>query len=1408
MHPFFSRTSAKITVGACQNKRPTLPTDALCTSARSRIRAAMFGRDAPRRSARLSPPGAGAPSGASVAKGDIAPVAKEPDFRTPGKSLANRAPWRSPGAALRDRDRENNYVSARKKAVRKLSARSPATAAMASGANRNGRPRFTPAEMRTPSVTPSKNLVDDHDDRDDETKTTETESRQERTPLADLASVPVTTVLLTPPSTRSRSRAAEADDARAAAASEADAKAAMPPPPPKPRVSPLANVTTNPFLPDDEATMKVPALAPYNAAFEALQMGTAAASTSDDPNDEPNDDRDDDDDEPEELAGQRDASSPSASPALSLFAPTEVGDDSVLIADADADGSIFGGDRSMNLENGDDDLPTPTTTSAFDAALDIAAATVAIPAFSADAPGETTGSRRASKTPSRDILDQSPKSPKSPPPLAEDGGISANEISTGFLGPAALVAAGSTLKEMLAEAAGQLAVPDDDAEEDPELDPTLGQPAAGTDAASSPRAFGGHSEEGGRVPAGAVLDAIAHPQDRPVSESAAVSAPSPIAALSPPTLEPAAPTREEVDAFAEKAFDESPLRQQQPAATPSPVRRSPRLAAMRTASFTPASPAVVELDAAPTAAERRAAELQALVERQAMELLEQREALERQQMMMRSEASRQAAQLEAQREAMMNQKRQMENEARLAFQRAEVAAQEQARMRAEFQAQLEARRAEEDATRARLAAMASEAAAAKEEAARAARAAAEAAEVARRQPPAPSPFPLDAVKSVEDELRACREELRRRSAESAAVSQRMQTLQREETELFNRAAELQRRMLEMVIKGNPKISPAAAAALAQPLISSVSSGVTSGASAMPPPPPRMMDVDLSLARPGEVVDAIAAAAEMVLQPRQPTMPMVSMDSLAAAAAAATPSARAAPSLTPLAPMSAGVARAMEAAVAPSVVDEDGFIVMDYAANYGASMPVTDAARVGDVGNGVFMTPAMTPPGQPRALEMASAAADACPALVMTPSRDSASKRGGCVGTRPETAGIATRRHASQIVELRKEVVNLQFLGGHEGGTSAGMLMAASKDGAVRLFAPGSRRAAAMIRGPKQGLAAAVAAGTEAFIAAAGRDAHVARHDLATGRELGVLLPTMDGVQGPELTCIRGGGASGGPVVVAAGEGGDVFLWDVRAAPRVASRRSSLVGAAATPAMTMHVPGASRTLSLSLSDALGGGAHGTAPASLALVASNGGRVFDLRAPGRPARLAPAESGQRWVACAHAGRSDDVLTLSAQGDLATWRCAGGLGLVGGGATTGLNYRIAGPVLREVAAASGAGARAVLSTSAPVDGIDGVTALTTTGETGDGFRVFDASTGDVVAEWGGDGERTDVGVGAMTSGSTMMTAGVGGWRRSGRDDETRPSITAAGWGCGATDGSFGGSSFAVGTSDGVVRVYGPGA
>ena len=898
----------------------------------------MFGRDAPRRSARLSPPGAGAPSGASVAKGDIAPVAREPDYRTPGKSLAKRAPWRSPGAALRDRDRENNYVSARKKSVRKLSARSPATAAMASGAARNGRPRFTPAEMKTPSATHSKNQ--DADDEADEADAAMemTAEKKERTPLSELASVPVTTVLLTPPSTRSRLRAAKANAYNASAA-DAEAKAAMPPPPPK-HVSPLANVGVNPFL--EEATMVVPALAPYNAAFEALQMGTPANVTLNESHETMP--------EPEPMAPPT-----GASPALSLFAGvTEAADDSVLIEPEEHEGTSFlsrddvDEDRSMDLDDGD--VPTPTTTSAFDAALDIAAATVAIPAFTAHTPGEPIERQCASfKTPSRDILNPTPARMASP---LEDGEIAANEIGSGFLGAAALVAAGATLNEMIAEAETIPELEGPETFEDGEVE-TRTTIAHAASPGPSPMIPPASPLEEGEI---SLRDDFTSPAvDAPIS-AGAISADA-IAALSPPMPAVQSPMHTAVQAM--------------PA--PSPVRRSPRLSAMKTASFTPASPAVVVTDAAPTAAERRAAELQALVEQQALQLLEQREALERQQLKMRSEASRQAAQLEAQREALTNQKRQMENEARLAFQRAQNASEEQARMRAEFQAQLEMRRAEEDATRARLAAMATEAAAAKEEAARAAAAA----EAARRQPQvAPSPFPLSAVKGVEEELRATREELQRRAQESHAVSQRMQTLQREETELFNRAADLQRRMLELVIKGNPKISSAAAMELVQPLIPSAAMQDATHAAAMPPPPPKMMD--LSLARPGQVVDAIAAAADTAFKPnvesrRLSSHPMVSMDSLAAAV---TPGVAVKPT-TPLAPMSAGVMRAMEAAVAPSMVDEDGFIVMDYAAaGPGGTKTLEAVAKIGDEGGGVFMTPALTP--------LAARALEATPALVMTP----------------------------------------------------------------------------------------------------------------------------------------------------------------------------------------------------------------------------------------------------------------------------------------------------------------------------------------------------------------------------------------------------------------------------------------
>ena len=121
----------------------------------------MIGRTPTRRAGANSPPAAGAASGHNTGKSDIAPVATAPEFRTPGRlKSARKAPWRSPGAALRPGDEnalghrpKSAAKSAGKPHARKLDARSPATAASAK--TRAGKPKFTPANQGpTPTPTP------------------------------------------------------------------------------------------------------------------------------------------------------------------------------------------------------------------------------------------------------------------------------------------------------------------------------------------------------------------------------------------------------------------------------------------------------------------------------------------------------------------------------------------------------------------------------------------------------------------------------------------------------------------------------------------------------------------------------------------------------------------------------------------------------------------------------------------------------------------------------------------------------------------------------------------------------------------------------------------------------------------------------------------------------------------------------------------------------------------------------------------------------------------------------------------------------------------------------------------------------------------------------------------------------
>ena len=82
-----------------------------------------------------------------------------------------------------------------------------------------------------------------------------------------------------------------------------------------------------------------------------------------------------------------------------------------------------------------------------------------------------------------------------------------------------------------------------------------------------------------------------------------------------------------------------------------------------------------------------------------------------------------------------------------------------------------------------------------------------------------------------------------------------------------------------------------------------------------------------------------------------------------------------------------------------------------------------------------------------------------------------------------------------------------------------------------------------------------------------------------------------------------------------------------------------------------------------------------------------------------------------------------------------------------------------------------------------------LSASGDRGERVRAWDAETGDTVGEWGADGTAC---FGAAAGG---FGAGV-----------AHAPVTALCWGSGGEGERFGKTSFAVGTAEGVVRVYGP--
>ena len=1268
----------------------------------------MATRGAPRRSARNSPPIAGAPSNAGV-ETDIAPVAAAPSFRTPGKTPGSARPaWRGPGA------KENvgapaHHLSPRTGPTsRKLDARSPASAAMTPG--RSARPKFasrtpggsklgTPSRVvrgaypRPSSYTPGKNLPP-----------LSPAQNLPRSPMAELAHnentlvdvtsplgafVPATEARLTPPSARRRD-----GDAAAAAAAE--------------RRETMAPGSITPF-----SAAKV--LKERRSPRERGRMGTS------------HDDDDDDDDEPDEVDEEEVAEEPDDAtlmppppprtmamtmPEAEPLVDAPVKEDAKDEGEAPAAVAEWNSPAMAELTGGHDlglaprDLPTPTM------ALD--AATVALRAMEESWAEEEEEEAEDAAAPAAAAAApaEEEETSEAPPVEVEPAPAPAPEVDEVIVQEAAVVEDG-------ARAAAVAAAYVDTIEPAP-------APAA-ADAAASPLA----------APTPSTRSPLPHP---PTAAGAGVGAATPFNAK----------------------------RSQTPnGQTPQWARNSKAWHEQQATQLTNMMERVAHMTHEHS---HRAAEESYVVHQQTSMLQKKLEMQERE--------------LAAQREALEQQSWQMKLAADQARKQAEAAASEQFRMREELQRQMAAQQAaqrammkEEEETRRKLTEMAAAAVKAVTHGVSASGGASghgpagqpsgvPAAAPAPAPAPAPSgwaarvaasyqnapkpPAPVATTttsKALEDELLACRRAIQQKNAESDAVARRLRELQREESELALRAAELSRHLMRTTLEGEGNVPP-----LAPFDYASIMLRAPEGAS------------------PKSAVDAISRAAAY------------------AAGGGGGGGESGGGEFLPLTPVAAGggsvyTSSAAAAAAGGPAMDADGFIVMDmgYGVPENAAPPPAAGAEV------KVQAPAATAAATATVTATATAQdVAAAPALVPEPAE-----------APPATGAalVATYKRPIQTIELKKEVVALHFLGGAVDASDAAprMLMTATSDGCVRLFEAGARRAAGMVRGPKCGIVDAASAGTEAYLVPADAAEGIARVDLSNGRELGGLSCRGDGdddeTAARELSCVAAG-ERGSSIVVAAGEGGDVFVWDTRVGPRGSSRRS--VGGAArsnagcAPVMTLHVAGAARVSSLALGGY--GDVAGAAPASVAVVASNGAKVFDLRNGGsgssRPTRLQSREPGTRWCGVAKTS-GGEFATLSTTGDVTAWRQSGA-----GYAPVRTMRNVAGVTENTNSHSSNASFAPAFATSA------GSLAVAANGDVVSAFDVTDGST---ASEWN------------ISDGMASAGGGNGfvrnGWGHGVNDDGEIVSLRAAAFGFGAESQSFGASSFALGFTDGVVRVYGPG-
>lgn len=323
---------------------------------------------------------------------------------------------------------------------------------------------------------------------------------------------------------------------------------------------------------------------------------------------------------------------------------------------------------------------------------------------------------------------------------------------------------------------------------------------------------------------------------------------------------------------------------------------------------------------------------------------------------------------------------------------------------------------------------------------------------------------------------------------------------------------------------------------------------------------------------------------------------------------------------------------------------------------------------------------------------------------------------------PSTSEVKVRDMLPfQKLDVRKALISVDFIDG-PGGLS---LFTASADDCLRLWAPDSRKPAALIRAPR-GMSATTVV-SERVVCVGTRMGQIFQIDLATGLQIGTLMHGEHAAPWSVKTLARFGRESEA-LVAAAGTGGDIKIWDARVA------RSG--GAP----MVMYSHGASEIRSMAFSP------DGY---SLIAAASNDLRAFDLRMSGRSMRMSTADSSQpSWNCVLHDASTNEIITTSSVGDVHAWSAAAPFA-----------------PLRTVRGACAPNATAVVATHGAVIAPSGIDACDLT--------FTHHASGDVIARWSPDaaerapatcvsvasaGDRAHpYGLGAVASGTAAGTVAV---------------------------------------------------